>query len=97
MVERYNSVDAQFISVVNSLNNRFQVSSKTKELILKKKIWDACADLENMIAPIGAAIKDAFAKPEDANLQRQLKRVLDEYREKNSALLKLIGSNSNFC
>jgi hypothetical protein len=82
-----------------------KLASKCQDPILKKKILDACDELENLCPEIVKATKDALLNPNNKQIQQKLQDLLERAKKANKVIVdasekmtkdsKQINNNNN--
>jgi len=63
-----------------------KLAEQCDDPVLKKKILDACDDLENLNPQIVQATKDALMNPNDKEAQQKLERLLEKAKQDNKVI-----------
>jgi bacterioferritin (cytochrome b1) len=64
-----------------------RLASQCEDPELKKKILDACDELERLVPLVVNAVKDALMNPDDQEKQRRLDRLLDQAKAANKVIM----------
>lgn len=75
-----------------------RLAEECDDPVLKKKILDACDDLESLSPKIVAETKNALMNPDDKDAQNRLAKLLDQARADNKVIMdaaEIIRANRN--